>query len=85
MDIITIIGALGALIILIAFILLEIEKLSSESMWYDALNLIGGALLAYYAWLLQSWPFLVLNGIWTLVALRDVLRDSYPKRTKKIL
>ena len=85
MDIITVIGALGAFIILIAFILLEIGKLSSESMWYDVLNLIGGALLAYYAWLLQSWPFLVLNGIWTLVALRDVLRDASPRRTKKIL
>lgn len=85
MDIITIIGALGALIILIAFILLEAEKLSSESTWYDVLNLIGGALLATYAWLLQSWPFLVLNGIWTLVALRDVLRDASPRRTKKIL
>ncbi|HEY4525767.1 MAG TPA: hypothetical protein VJL32_01545 [Candidatus Paceibacterota bacterium] len=85
MDIITVIGASGAFIILVAFILLEIEKLSSESMWYDMLNLIGGALLAYYAWLLRSWPFLTLNGIWTLTALRDVFRDYSMKRTKKIL
>ncbi|MFH0890512.1 MAG: hypothetical protein V1856_00580 [Candidatus Liptonbacteria bacterium] len=85
MDPITTIGALGALIILIAFILLETGRWSSEGLAYDLANLIGGALLTYYAWLLQSWPFFVLNGIWTLVALRDVVRDSRSNRAKKIL
>lgn len=72
MDINILVGAIGAVVLLIAFVLEEIHKLSDESIVYDALNFIGAALLAVYAYLLQSIPFLILNTIWSLVALRDV-------------
>ncbi len=72
MSLTTIIGIIGALIILIAFTLNEIHKLDSDSIVYDSLNFIGGTLLAIYAYLLFSIPFLILNIIWALVALRDI-------------
>jgi len=85
MDLTILIGSLGALILLVAFALLETNKLSSESAWYDGLNLVGGAPFTAYARPLQSRLFLVLNGIWTLVALRDVLKDIRSPRSKKFL
>ncbi len=74
MDFSTSIGALGALLLLIAFILNETHLWSENERRYDAMNLIGAALLVVYAWLIRSYPFLVLNAVWALVALRDTLK-----------
>ncbi len=72
MDTTTLIGVTGAVLLLIAFIGNEFKKLSVESWAYDLLNLIGAALLAWYAYLIGSWPFLLIEAVWALVALRDV-------------
>lgn len=79
MSLTTIIGATGALIILISFILNEIHKLDRDSLIYDIANFIGGSLLAVYAYLLSSIPFLILNIVWTIVALRDIILDLKKK------
>ncbi len=68
----TIIGTFGAGIVLVAFFLNQAHRLSQDSLSYDVLNLLGSSLLVLYALLLGSTPFLVLNGIWCLVSLRDV-------------
>ena len=71
---ITIIGVLGASIILVAFLLNQFGKWSTESRSYDLANTIGSGILMYYAYLLDSLPFLVLNAVWFLVSLRDVVK-----------
>ena len=70
----TLIGVIGALLILVCFVGNELNKLDKHSVWYDAGNIIGSILLLIYAYLLHSWPFLVLNIVWALVALRDLLQ-----------
>ena len=80
MDSTTLIGVVGAGLLLIAFVGNELGKLNSEDLGYDVLNFIGAALLAWYAVLLESWPFLILEGVWALVALRDVFKDLARKR-----
>ena len=79
MDITTLIGASGACLILIGFILEQTHRIKDTSLSYDILNLIGSALLIVYALLLKSYPFLVLNGVWALVSLRDVIVDLRKK------
>lgn len=74
MDTTTLIGVSGATLLLIAFIANDLKKLRTESLSYNLLNLFGAALLTWYAVLLASIPFLILEGIWALVAFRDVLR-----------
>lgn len=73
MDTTLVIGVLGAGLLLVAFVLNQFRMLDRESLTYDALNFVGGALLVWYAILLQSIPFLVLEGVWAIVSLRDVL------------
>ncbi len=75
MDITTIIGTTGAGIILLFFILIQTKKLSAESLFYDVGNFAGGALLLVYAILLSSIPFAILNAVWTLVSLKDIITD----------
>lgn len=75
MNITEIIGASGAGLILIAFILEQTHRWKDTDLKYDAVNLLGSALLIAYAVLLGSYPFLVLNGVWALLSLRDVIVD----------
>jgi len=87
MDPVTAIGATGAGLILIGFVLNQIGKLSTEDLSYDVINLIGGGLLLYYSWLLASIPFFVLNLVWFGVSLKDVittLRNGTIEKAREI-
>lgn len=80
-DFTTILGIIGAVLILIAFILEQTKVWNSEMLRYDLVNFIGSAILVYYGLLIHGWPFVILNSIWALVSLRDVILDI--KRNKK--
>ncbi|MEK7644324.1 MAG: hypothetical protein AAB390_03425 [Patescibacteria group bacterium] len=75
MEGINLIGTSGATVILVAFILNQLGFWKSNSLKYDAVNFIGGVLLVFYAFKIDSYPFAVLNGVWALVSLRDVFID----------
>jgi len=68
-DVNLIIGLLGMLLILIAFLLDEFsKKINSKSWQFNVLNIVGAGLLSYYAFTLNSWPFMILNGVWFIAA-----------------
>ncbi len=73
-------GILGAAVILVLFILNQAQKVSNKSLWYDLGNFLGSFLLMLYAYLLFSIPFLILNGVWALVSLKDVVADLRTQR-----
>lgn len=58
----------GALMILIAFILAQLNVWSVSSFRYLSLNLVGGTLLAWLALLDQQWGFLLLEGAWAVAS-----------------
>jgi hypothetical protein len=68
MDTTLIIGLAGMVLILIAFILTIFKYLDPNSKTDLLLNLIGSALLVWYALLLGSVPFLILNAVWACAA-----------------
>ena len=70
------IGFLGLVLILIAFVLNEFHRINANSKSYDVLNAVGAVLLAYYAFALNSLPFVVLNVIWAAVSLRDLFFEG---------
>ena len=59
----------GALLILAGFILSQRNLLDGDSYLYLMLNLTGAAILAVLAFQSQRWGFVLLEGVWTLVAL----------------
>ena len=75
MDTLSLIGITGTGIILITFLLNQSGKWSAESRSYDATNALGSLILVGYAILLGSIPFMILNGVWFIVSLRDVIRS----------
>ena len=74
MDTTLLIGVLGAGMLLVAFTASAFKYLDEDSRIYHLLNLLGGGLLTWYGYMLSSWPFVVLEGIWTLVAAWHLVR-----------
>jgi hypothetical protein len=73
------IGFIGVFLILIAYILNVIEKLNPKSLAFILLNLIGASLACFASILLKYLPFIILEGVWTLVSLLSLLK--YRKKT----
>ncbi len=69
-----IIGTIGVGLILIAYLLSTFRYLSSESRIYYMLNLVGAGLACYASWLIDYWPFVILEGVWTVVSLVALIR-----------
>lgn len=70
-----IVGTIGAALVLIAFISNQTGRWKSQDFVYDLTNLVGSATLVLYALMIGSYPFAILNLVWSYVSLRDVLKD----------
>jgi membrane-bound ClpP family serine protease len=72
---------IGALAVLVPFVLLQAGILGERSWLYLALNLFGSALLTADALVDSQWGFVMLQGVWALVAAWGMfakLRDRGP-------
>ena len=72
------IGSAGVFILLLAFVLNLLNKISRDSLIYILMNIIGAALACYASYLINYIPFIILEGVWTVVSLIALVR--YKKR-----
>ncbi|MGH3423398.1 MAG: CBU_0592 family membrane protein [Nocardioidaceae bacterium] len=72
----------GALGILVPFTLLQFRRTTAHSYAYLGSNLVGAAILTVLAVVESQWGFVILQGVWAVVALRGLLvrlvRDRRP-------
>jgi hypothetical protein len=73
-DATTLVGSAGVALLLLAFVLNLFGRLRANGPAYMGLNFVGAALACYASWLLDFMPFVVLEGVWALVALAGVPR-----------
>jgi hypothetical protein len=64
----------GSLAILIPFVLVQLKRMSSDSLPYLVLNVVGSGVLALDAALGAQWGFLLLEGVWAIVSLIGIVR-----------
>lgn len=76
------IGIVGMMLILIAFFQVQRHAWSQDSLKYDIVNFIGSSLLVFYAVTGGAWPFVILNGVWALYSLKDIIADITTKKRK---
>lgn len=69
-----IIGIVGMMALLLAFILNLLKRLTQDDLTYIGLNIAGGGLSTYYAVSLDAFPFIILEGVWTLFALYKIFK-----------
>lgn len=63
----------GAILILAAFALAQFRALDRHGSLYLVLNLVGAVFLTVSAATYRQWGFLLLQGVWALVALWGLL------------
>lgn len=59
---------IGALLILLAYILAQAKMLDQDSYYYLMLNIAGSSVLALLALDGREWGFLLLEGSWAVVS-----------------
>jgi hypothetical protein len=68
------IGTIGVSLLLIAFALNLAKKLAADSSAYLLLNIIGAGLACLSSYVIAFWPFVVLEGVWTISSLVMLLK-----------
>jgi len=74
------IGFVGVALLLAAFLANLFRLLRAESHAYMVLNFVGAALACYSSWLIRFMPFVLLEGVWALVALGGIARALLLRR-----
>jgi len=64
-----IIGSFGVFILLLAFVLNLLHKISRENIIYILMNVTGGGLACFASCLIHYIPFIILEAVWTIVSL----------------
>jgi ABC-type maltose transport system permease subunit len=76
-----IIATVGVGLLLIAFLLQILKVITSDGLAYSLLNFIGAGISGYASWLIPFYPFVVLEAVWSLVALYSLLKYFKNKRS----
>ena len=76
MDLNTAIGSVGVTLLLLAYILLQMKKIKTNHLSYLILNFVGALLAASSSYRIDYMPFVILEGIWALVALQMIFKKE---------
>ena len=77
-----ILGSAGVTLLLVAFGMNLLKKWKQESLPYTLLNTIGAAMACASSVVIRFVPFIILEGVWTLVSLVALVR--YLNTNKKV-
>lgn len=72
---------MGVGLILIAYFLNTTGLIPREGKLYYVLNIIGAAIVAYTSYVIQYWPFVILEVTWTLVSIYGLMKTMKIKIT----
>lgn len=75
-----IIGLVGVALMLTGFFLNLFKWIKVDSKLYIILNIIGPGLATYYAFLVDAVPFLIFEGVWTIVSVYKFITIFILKR-----
>jgi hypothetical protein len=64
-----IIGTIGVGLILLAYFCNTFGWINGKSKLFFGLNTVGAVLACYASWLINYWPFVILEGTWFAVSI----------------
>jgi hypothetical protein len=80
-----IIGWMGAILYIVAYFLLTIQVISSTSLSYHLLNILGALGLIINACHLKDSPNIIVNVVWLLIALMAVISFYKKYLSRKLI
>jgi hypothetical protein len=72
------IGTVGVGLVLLAYFFNTMKWIPVNGKLFFLLNTVGGALSCYAALLIDFFPFVVLEGIWTIVSVYGLFKTYKP-------
>ncbi len=75
------IGVIGVGLILMAYFLNTARYIPNNGKLYFVMNIIGAALACYASFLIDYFPFVILEGTWTLVSIYGLMKAMKIKIT----
>ena len=75
------IGTIGVALILLAYFLNTASIIIKNGKLFYVMNIIGAALATYASFLIDYWPFVILEATWTLVSIYGLMRVMKIKLT----
>jgi hypothetical protein len=70
-----IIGTIGVGMILLAYFANTFSLIPKEGKLFFLLNTVGAALACYASWLINYWPFVILEATWCLVSVIGLIKQ----------
>lgn len=61
-------GSIGVGLILVAYFCNTFGWINGRSKLFFLMNIVGAGLACYASWLINYWPFVILEGIWVAVS-----------------
>ncbi len=75
-----IMGAVGSVVVLLAYFLVTTGRVTSSSWQFQGMNLVGSVLLTIYSFALAAWAAVPLNGTWVIIAAVALTRMQLKRR-----
>lgn len=69
-----IIGTIGVGLILLAYFCNTFGWINGKSKSFFLLNIVGAGLACYASYLINYWPFVILEGTWFLVSIYGLIK-----------
>ncbi|MEY2917781.1 MAG: hypothetical protein RIS73_1495 [Bacteroidota bacterium] len=69
-----IIGTIGVGMILLAYVCNTFSLIDGKSKIFFLLNIAGAGLACYASWLINYWPFVILEGTWFIVSVFGLIK-----------
>lgn len=69
-----IIGIIGVGLILVAYFLNIFSLIPKEGKLFFLMNILGAGLACYASVLIHYWPFVILEGVWTVISVIGLIR-----------
>lgn len=79
---ITALGWIGSVAVIAAYALNSMQKLKSDSLIFQLLNLTGAILLIINSVFKEAYPFTFINSVWAVIAVVAIFRIRKPAVAK---
>lgn len=78
------IGTIGVTITLLAYFLSIFKLIPRNGTLFYLGNIVGAALACYASLLISYWPFVVLEGTWTLISVVGLVQHVQEAKVKNV-
>jgi len=76
----SIVGMVGAAMILLAYMLLQMGKMTTEGLWYTVVNLVGSLMILFSLFFDFNLPALFIEVVWISVSVVALVRLFMKRR-----